>query len=54
MSENIEKRSWSDKVTPVIMKFVNTKAVSALKDGLLYTMPLSLVGSLFLLLAQIP
>lgn len=54
MSENIEKKSWSDRVVPVIMKFVNTKAVSALKGGLLYTMPLSLVGSLFLLLAQIP
>jgi PTS system cellobiose-specific IIC component len=44
----------NEKVIPVIMKFVNLKAIVALKDGILFTLPLTLVGSVFLLLAQIP
>jgi PTS system cellobiose-specific IIC component len=44
----------NEKIIPVIMKFVNLKGVIALKDGILYTLPLTMVGSLFLLLAQIP
>jgi len=43
-----------EKLLPAIMKFVNTKAISALKDGLIYTMPLTIVGSVFLLLANFP
>lgn len=49
-----ESKKFSDKVIPVIMKFVNMKGVIALKDGIMYTLPLTLVGSIFLLLAQIP
>ena len=45
---------FSNKVVPVIMKFVSLKGVVALKDGLLYTMPLTIVGSVFLLLANFP
>lgn len=45
---------FSDKVIPAIMKFVSLKGVVALKDGLLYTMPLTIVGSVFLLLANFP
>ena len=45
---------FSNKVVPAIMKFVSLKGVVALKDGLLYTMPLSIVGSVFLLLANFP
>lgn len=48
------KSFLNDKVVPVIMKFVNLKGVIALKDGMLYTLPLTLVGSVFLLLAQLP
>jgi len=44
----------NEKVIPVIMKFVNLKGVVALKDGILYTLPLTLIGSIFLLLAQLP
>ena len=44
----------NEKVLPVIMKFVNLKGVIALKDGILYTLPLTLIGSIFLLLAQLP
>jgi len=41
------------KVIPVVMKFVNLKSVIVLKEGILYTLPLTMIGSLFLLLAQI-
>lgn len=44
----------NEKIIPVVMKFVNLKGVIALKDGILYTLPLTMVGSLFLLLAQLP
>lgn len=44
----------NEKIIPPIMKFVNMKGVIALKDGILYTLPLTMVGSLFLLLAQLP
>ena len=44
----------NEKVIPIIMKFVNLKGVIALKEGILYTLPLTMVGSLFLLLAQLP
>ncbi|WP_160689471.1 PTS sugar transporter subunit IIC [Clostridium sp. C2-6-12] len=46
--------TFNEKILPVIMKFVNMKGVIALKDGILFTLPLTLVGSVFLLLAQIP
>ena len=36
------------------MKFVNLKGIIALKDGILFTLPLTMVGSVFLLLAQLP
>jgi len=39
---------------PQILKFVNTKAITALRNGMLYTMPFSIVGSIFLLLANFP
>lgn len=47
-------QSLSEKVIPAVMKFVNLKPVVALKDGIMFTLPLTLVGSVFLLLAQIP
>lgn len=43
-----------EKLLPAVMKFVNTKGVTALKDGLIYTMPLTIVGSVFLLLSNFP
>ena len=50
--------AFSDKlnenVLPAVMKFVNLKGVVALKDGLLYTLPLTLIGSVFLLLSSLP
>ena len=42
----------NEKLLPPI--FVNTKAITALRNGMLYTMPFSIVGSIFLLLANFP
>lgn len=43
-----------EKVLPPVLKFVNTKAITALRNGMLYTMPFTIVGSIFLLLANFP
>ncbi|MHC1684064.1 MAG: PTS sugar transporter subunit IIC [Clostridiaceae bacterium] len=51
MSESVK---FTDKLIPAVMKFVNMKGVIALKDGIMFTLPLTLIGSVFLLLAQIP
>ena len=47
-------QTLNEKVVPAIMKFVNMKGVIALKDGILYTLPLNIVGSIFLLIACFP
>lgn len=52
--ENSKLMSKVDKVLPFILKFVNSKPVKAIKDGFMYTMPLTIIGSIFLLLAFIP
>lgn len=52
--ENVTFMSRVEKVLPPILKFVNSKPIKAIKDGFIYTMPLTIVGSLFLLLAFIP
>lgn len=44
----------NEKVIPNVMKFINLKPMQALKDGLLFSMPLMIVGSVFLLLANFP
>lgn len=36
------------------MAFVNTKAIQAIKDGMVYSMPLLIVGSFFLILSNFP
>ncbi len=48
------KEFLNDKIIPRIMAFINTKALIALKDGLLYAMPMMIIGSVFLLLAFFP
>lgn len=45
---------FQDNIMPKILKFSESKPVRALKDGVLNIIPLSLIGSVFLLLAQIP
>lgn len=44
----------NDKVIPKIMAFVNTKAMIALKNGLLYAMPMMMIGAVFLLISNFP
>ncbi|WP_207941342.1 PTS system, cellobiose-specific IIC component [Enterococcus sp. DIV2402] len=44
----------NERVLPPILKFVNTKAITALRNGMLYTMPFTIVGSIFLLLSNFP
>jgi PTS system cellobiose-specific IIC component len=44
----------SEKVIPKIMAFINTKGVQAIKDGMVYAMPLLIVGSVFLILSNFP
>ena len=47
-------QTLNEKVVPVVMKFVNLKGVQALKDGMLFTLPLNIIGSIFLLIACFP
>lgn len=44
----------NEKLLPPVLKFVNTKAITALRNGMLYTMPFTIVGSIFLLLSNFP
>ena len=46
--------TFNEKILPTVMKFINSKPIQAIKDGVLYAMPLSIVGSIFLLLAEFP
>lgn len=48
------KDFFNDKVIPKIMAFVNTKAMIALKNGLLYSMPMMMIGAVFLLVSNFP
>ncbi|PJI07962.1 MULTISPECIES: PTS sugar transporter subunit IIC [Clostridium] len=43
-----------EKIIPPIMKFANSKIITAIKDGIIITMPLTLIGSIFLLIANFP
>ena len=44
----------NSRVIPPIIAFVNTRPITALKNGMMYVMPLTIVGALFLLLANFP
>ncbi len=41
-------------ILPGVSKFSNTKVISAIKDGLIITMPFTLIGSLFMILGSFP
>jgi PTS system cellobiose-specific IIC component len=47
-------KSFFDKFLTVLGLVANTKALIALKDGFVLTMPVTLVGSIFLLVANLP
>lgn len=44
----------NEKVMPQIMRFINTKAMRALKDGIMYAMPMIIVGAFFMLVGNFP
>lgn len=44
----------NSKILPPIMKFVTTKPIVALKDGMVYALPFIIIGSIFLILANFP
>ena len=44
----------TQKIIIPIMKFVNRKGIIALKDGMLAILPLTVVGSIFLIIGQMP
>lgn len=45
---------FNDKLLPAVMKVVDTKPMRALRNGMLYTMPLTIIGSIFLILTNFP
>lgn len=47
-------KEFTDKVFEGFMRFASTKTVTALKDGFVLTMPATLIGSVFLLIANLP
>lgn len=48
-------KEWiSAKIITPILIFTNLRPVVALKNGMIYTMPFAIIGSVFLLLANIP
>ena len=47
-------KSIKDKVLQAILKFINTKGVAAVKNGMIRTVPVIITGSVFLILAQLP
>lgn len=58
MAENNKQAAFSNwinsKIMPPVMKFVNTKAIVALQNGMVYALPFIIIGSIFLILANIP
>ncbi len=48
------KKFDTSKIIEPIMRFVNMKGVIALKDGMLAILPLTVIGSVFLIIGQIP
>lgn len=48
------KQYMNERVIPRIVKFINTKGVQSIKNGMVYSMPLLIIGSIFLILANFP
>ena len=47
-------KEFGNKLIGYVMRFVNTKGVTALKDGMLSILPLTVAGSIFLVIGSIP
>ncbi|WP_297816046.1 PTS sugar transporter subunit IIC [uncultured Lactobacillus sp.] len=52
--DNKYKSFINKHIIPPVVKFVNLRAMKALANGMVYTLPFILVGSIFLILANIP
>ncbi|MFV0395244.1 MAG: PTS sugar transporter subunit IIC [Coprobacillaceae bacterium] len=50
----MSKKINSDKIIQFTMKFVNMKGIIALKEGMLSILPLTVAGSIFLVIGSIP
>lgn len=50
----MNRQAIFDKFLEYMVRFAEIRAVTALKDGFILTLPLTLVGSLFLLVANLP
>lgn len=48
------KEFINDRVFPAVMNFITSRPISAIKDGMVATMSLTIIGSIFLLLANFP
>ena len=48
------QKLMNEKIIPKIMAFVNLKGIQAIKDGMVYSMPLLIVGSVFLIITNFP
>ena len=48
------KELMQRKVIPALMKAFKVKPFVAIKDGLIYIMPLTIIGSVFMLLGNFP
>jgi len=46
--------SLENKLMPVADKFANNRYLLAIRDGFMLTMPLLIIGSIFMLLAYLP
>ena len=50
----MSQSKFSTKAIDKIMKFVNMKGIVALKEGMLNILPLTVVGSIFLIIGSLP
>ena len=48
------EKLMNEKIIPRIMAFINMKGIQAIKDGMVYSMPLLIVGSVFLIITNFP
>ena len=48
------QKLMNEKIIPKIMAFVNLKGIQAIKDGMVYSMPLLIVGSVSLIITNFP
>ena len=47
--------TWiNEKLLPPVMKFVNTRPMTAIKNGMLYPIPFIVIGAIFLILGNFP